>query len=542
VGALASVGLKVEPTKSIIYPPSTSASAAAATAAAAPASASSAANDTGQPAPTLLAHAAQQRKLPVVAEGSGFILAGVPFGPASFQREHVKETVDQLERQLKRLETAVSIDHKQRSLQCIYHIIRFCVPPQLNYLLRTLPPDITVNEAVRADNLIEDTIFRLIGHDSGDLAEARTAMARRILHLPQRLGGGGIGSIAVSQQVAYVSSWALVGNEITNHIPNLHEQLQHIQCLQHTFQRLKDTALHSELADQTVSNIFHEPYAKLQHCLLENLHNKESTDIKSSLVGEERANFVSASTREAGAWITASPYHAGCQMSNIDFSTALKLRLHLPVLAEQRRCTYCKQHASTDGYHAFHCTKNPALNGSRSIRHTAVKDAIVNITQNLRSLEFRARAEQSMANAGFVRKDGKSDDNRMDVALIDNREGPAAIYIIDVNVATVHAGGTTPYATAKKGEQEKISHYTKHWVIPSADRFLVPWVIEVPGAWGPKARTFAKWLSEQVHDRGGGLSAPAFYRLLVERVAVALQSSVASSVRALARHSEPVAP
>jgi hypothetical protein len=381
----------------------------------------------------------------------------------------------------------------------------------------------------------------MVGHDIGHAAVAKTLLARRIMHLLQRLGGGGIQSVATTRKTAYVSSWALVGEEIAKHIPNLTTRQEHIAGLQKAFTQLKDTGLHSKIAEKTVEGLISNQLPQLQHHLLEDINFKEAGDIRRSMVGEERATFVSAATREAGAWITASPYHTGCQMSNINFSTALKLRLHLPIVPEGQRCAHCKKQVPSDGYHTFHCS-NPPLVAARTVRHTAVKDAIFNITQNLRNVNLRVRAEQSMQYSGFARQaDGKFEDHRMDIAVLDEAEGPDATYVIDVMVTTIQEDSITPYTAAKEGEDKKIAHYTKHYIIPSAHRFLVPWVVEVPGAWGPKGRAFALWLSKQVQSRGGGMTSQAFYRLLVERVAVALQSSVANSVRTMARGCEPAA-
>ena len=88
---------------------------------------------------------------------------------------------------------------------------------------------------------------------------------------------------------------------------------------------------------------------------------------------------------------------------------------------------------------------------------------------------------------------------------------------------------------AKAKEDEKHKKYTSNYRIPQPDKYLVPWAVEWPGAWGPRAHKFVHLLLEWRSKYGSAthLDNMAFTRRLRERTAVAVQSANAAAIRLL---------
>ena len=132
----------------------------------------------------------------------------------------------------------------------------------------------------------------------------------------------------------------------------------------------------------------------------------------------------------------------------------------------------------------------------------------------------------------------------MDIEFVNTNEGPASAYIVDFVITGVKDSYQKLRDAAAHAEKLKVNHYTNHYVISQPDKYLVPWAIEAPGgAWGLRAIKFAKYLGAQQCEHGGSLPAAAFYRrMIVVRVAVALQCMNAAAVRRLRQDCQVAAP
>src|SRR5271168_991322 len=106
--------------------------------------------------------------------------------------------------------------------------------------------------------------------------------------------------------------------------------------------------------------------------------------------------------------------------------------------------------------------------------------------------------------------------HRMDIEFINTNEGPTSSYVVDFKITAVTSATQTLRSAALAAEEEKIKHYTTHYVIPQQDKRLVPWTIEAPGgAWGPRGTKFARYLADQQHLLGGHYTPAAFFRMIV---------------------------
>ena len=491
---------------------------------------------------------ATRHNLPITKPGDGIVIGGVPIGPAAFQQGYVRSKVDDMEKQLGDLLTVAAVDHESRSHQCLISLIRLCLPAQLTSILRTVPPSNTESEARRADHLIASTIGTLIGVPLDDSGNARVSAALRRLHLSAREGGLGIHSLLDIRHRAYFGSWALVGEEVALLLSEL--QLTKADCVKHaaelqpTLDALRASPCHAPtlLAFTAADDVFSKSTEKIQHKLMQEYHKSEAKSIRDSTTGTERAAFVSGATPEARAFLFSFGTYSGdgSTMDNADFDIAIRLRLHLPVL-KPMQCPGCHKAITEDGHHAFVCSK---LQDQRTMRHTRVQDAVLSVSRNLKHQNIRVTPNKNMDSfvktpAGMAAKVN----HRMDIEFINTNEGPTSSYVVDFKITAVTSATQTLRSAALAAEEEKIKHYTTHYVIPQPDKRLIPWAIEAPGgAWGPRATKFARYLAEQQQLFGGLYKPAAFYRMIVVRVAVALQCMNAAAVRRLDAICQAAAP
>jgi len=218
-------------------------------------------------------------------------------------------------------------------------------------------------------------------------------------------------------------------------------------------------------------------------------------------------------------------------MPNTLFDLALRIRLFSPVI-KPTQCPKCQSQITEDGHHAFSC---PALQDNRTQRHTRVSDAMLSVVRSLKHQNIRVTPNKNMDSyaktpAGIV--DGKQ--HYMDVEIINTNEGPASAYIVDFVVKGVSSSTQALRSAAAAAEEVKVKKYTSNYIINQPDKHLVPWAMEAPGgAWGVRGIKFARYLAAEQRVHGGSLNAPAFFRMIVVRMSVALQCMNAEAVRRL---------
>jgi hypothetical protein len=141
--------------------------------------------------------------------------------------------------------------------------------------------------------------------------------------------------------------------------------------------------------------------------------------------------------------------------------------------------------------------------------------------------------EPSIAPGAYEVRDGaKQQSYKGDIGLYQSLT--YLVYLIDVSIAGVNAEGHTLPATtghaARAREESKIRHYTNGTTVPAEK--IIPFVLELLGAWGPQAVEFVKRMaidkteSQDVQD-------PEYAKTLrryVQRIAFTLQRGNASQL------------
>ena len=87
-------------------------------------------------------------------------------------------------------------------LQCAVQLLRRCVLPRFDYLLRCLWPGLTRDAAAAFDDLAADCVWDMLAVPR----QPRDSPAAQLLRLPLRCGGAGVCSRALVQRVAYAAA------------------------------------------------------------------------------------------------------------------------------------------------------------------------------------------------------------------------------------------------------------------------------------------------------------------------------------------------
>jgi hypothetical protein len=276
------------------------------------------------------------------------------------------------------------------------------------------------------------------------------------------------------------------------------------------------------------------PSQKIQHCLSQELAEMDHKSILGTLQGEDKLHFMSGSTPQAGAWLTASPMLKCNQLVQGNFTLAVKLRLGLPIITNyQGPCKLCSNgFVDAQGTHAFRCNR---IQGFRTARHTHVNDTIFSIVNSMADNRLVVRKEASLE-AHVARQNtetGANSAERFADILITNANGSVRS-VLDTTIS--HPTLETAGALSKIGAQAelkqkiKIKKYTETYQLE--DSQIIPFAMETYGAWNPMSIDYLRNLAKEA----AAVSQKPYsvlYRQATERISVALQRMNAYVLRRL---------
>jgi hypothetical protein len=291
----------------------------------------------------------------------------------------------------------------KHDLQSAFHLIRLCIPQQLNHLWRTCSPTDTLSLAADADKLVRHTLFQLL-HIVDQVQELQLHQKRDLcdrIHLRIKLGGLGIPGSVDNSRSGFIGSLSLCLHYITTHFPILHEHLnsESLIPLLNSF-RHHSTSLHQLLPSFTPLDL---PFIatncvpKLQHTINDLFHQSADTRIDhhvddSSNIIKTGFVFLQPNSQHRVIQIqhlankdpinralwTALPNKFLTQFSNSGFRMATQLRLLLDIRGTRRFCS-CGKLCDLFLHHGHSCPNNKYRNPIRNSLHS-------NFTSQLRSL------------------------------------------------------------------------------------------------------------------------------------------------------------
>ena len=226
-----------------------------------------------------------------------------------------------------------------------------------------------------------------------------------------------------------------------------------------------------------------------------------------------RAHLLAASTKEAGAWLSALPISSlGLRMDDNTVRVAVGLRLGTS-LCRPHLCAHCGAEVDCKATHGLSCRWSEG----RHYRHAALNDIM---HRALTSAHIPSRLEPS----GIFRSDGKRPDG---ITMVPWENGKLLVW--DTTCPDTFAPSYTAWATSEPGAVAALAEEKKRDKYAHLDpsHSFTPVAVETSGAIGPQLLAFLKDLGRRLRQVTG--EDRAFSHLL-QRVAVAVQRGNAASV------------
>jgi hypothetical protein len=350
-----------------------------------------------------------------------------------------------------------ALSHAALPRQLALHFLRSSGLPRMNYLCRTLPPEVVNGAASRFDERVHATLRALIALDPTRLPDMG-GNTRRQTELNVRSGGLGLRPARRVSAAAYVSALAVALRVCSNHaldslpdspvFQSLAQALRSLEadgckaCAKAPVLRRPGSVSGAALGDagtivlpsfDVVEFVSHhsaiaagqagEPRARYQHQLTKQLDERAAETLLDASTPRERARIRAAADKHASRWLTVAPTHRRYILDNFTFSQAVRLRVGLPPIDATRtsplRCE-CGAALTADNHDHFLLCRTIGKSGWLA-RHNNVAGVIAKLAQETGMLvDVEARPP---------RRPGRPDQHRPDLLI-------AGVGLFDVAVTT----------------------------------------------------------------------------------------------------------
>jgi hypothetical protein len=457
----------------------------------------------------------------------GMTMGGAPIGSQPYVGTFLQKQWERITTIAARI---VEFSHFRGASQAAALLLRFCLEPKANHMLRTI--------SARSGRM-RDWAVRLDAHmaevrESVLHVDLQTLPVPGQLHLPIRRGGFGATQLEVVAPMAFLASWALTAH-LLHRIPAVHRAIVAAEdgvCgqewsadLQYSIERV--TVLTGEppdlgFEDYTQGGDDLPPTRGLQGVLLQQYYSHKFGDgggLKgiSFLTPFQYARMASLAVPGALDWLTAVPYSGDLySLSDEEFRAAISwfFGLPQPVLAS---ITFCSQGHLTDKLGVHYVNRNcsavsAVTDGSgnwKSIRHDII---VRTLRQMIEEIGLRSTLEPGGLPGDATRY--RRADLKIFAFPTDNLDT-----LVDVTVASPYtsdltlrhsSAGHVEGDAAQRAEDAKLKSYA--FLDTSVVRF-VPFAFDTYGAAAPRAASFLRDLSVLMAEKSvSSDSGPEFDR------------------------------
>ena len=202
-----------------------------------------------------------------------------------------------------------------------------------------------------------------------------------------------------------------------------------------------------------------------------------------------RARLLAASTKEAGAWLSAFPISSlGLRMDDNTVRVAVGLRLGTS-LCRPHLCAHCGAEVECKATHDLNCRWSEG----RHYRHAALNDIV---HRALTSAHIPSRLEPS----GIFRSDGKRPDG---ITMVPWENGKLLVW--DATCPDTFAPSYTAWATSEPGAVAALAEEKKRDKYAHLDpsHSFTPVAVETSGAIGLQSLAFLKDLGRRLRQVTG---------------------------------------
>ena len=373
------------------------------------------------------------------------------------------------------------LQHAEMPSQISTLLLRMSALPSMGYLSRTIRPHLLADYAKKFDLMVLETAVSKL-----NLPKALSEETVSTLHLPLRLGGFGLRSVAKTSSAAYFSAVAQTVPDLLAIVPANHvnsllvEEKSRIptanaiqSCLEFfaaSGLTLGQAGLPRNLAEFWGNYSLPTPGSRLQSAVCTLLESVALAKLKAQLDLHNQQRIVSAGGKFAGVWLSVTPTSFDLQLTDEEMGLASRIRLGLPPLDNLPVSCVCGQVLDDDPDHFLSC---------QNLRRSAVTsrhDSIVRLlAKHLRRASALVHEEQRFPGERKLRPD-------LDVFFSDE-------YLL-VDVVVTHPAAPSrksikPLAAAGDWERRKVNKYESLAAVHGAKVF--GFSLESIGAWSGQA-------------------------------------------------------
>jgi hypothetical protein len=440
----------------------------------------------------------------------GIDILGTPVGTPEYVKGALTDVLEDMIEEAEGLLKAATDDIVAPTLQHVFHLIRVCVIPRANHLLRTIHPHAVGELLDKFDLAVVALVLNLIlGMDLDAAASSLTtkqlgAIGDR-LHLPTSMGGVGLTGLRLVHEAAYLGSRLLVGASMKKRVPwlfnvNSDGDPEFMLGLAALVRQVNEGGILFPAEEPcAIWTSFEKTQFKMQRLLMERKDKYIRRFVDEGMTAEGKLIWDSCGTAEAARPFSTIPCFPAQQLPNHVFKLALATQLGVtlkdinPALFSGTECTLCgMKDVGNFTEHAMCCrsTAPAAVSG----RHNAIRDTLAGL---LRKLGYSVRVETAIEN--YADRDNSSDTHpveqqdhplppdktkhRADVTL---HAGGAMTRLVDVTVRMPNRHAKTAGSGARLGENHKLAWYKKHYHRGSIK--VIPFALEPFGYWGEDAQ------------------------------------------------------
>lgn len=392
----------------------------------------------------------------------GIKVLGVPIGKDSFIKDNLIKNLEKFKQPIQKL---TKLDDAQVAFKLLSNCMGLC---SVNYHLRCTPPSLTSDLAKQYDDMILDTLSKIIG-----IIPTKNQIDQ--IHLPCKMGGLGLKNAEKHREAAFISSF----NSTEAFLTLMFAQEELNSMIEFLLEDVKYFDNNMNIALSKCQKVVSEDIDKQSHKIL--LFNSSEKD---------KARLLSTAGNQMSLILNADlGIPRGFRLNNQEFQTFIQHNLGMNISNSNEKCRHCYVDLDTKGFHCLTCKRGEY---GPIQRHNAVRNILFKFCQKAvlnPRLEVPLRSGSKLTPADIFIPIG---DNGKPVALDITICHPQAVSV--VKDAAGETGFANKIATSKKMKKHDVG------CVKEGIKFI-PFAMEIFGKLAPTARNIVEQIATAIANR-----------------------------------------
>ncbi len=436
------------------------------------------------PIPEITISQCEQMGIPIPSETDSVEILGLPVTNDPFKGKlWVRKRVEELTNPLFEGIRNVHITKKSYS-HLLYQLIRLCLIPKVNHIIRGTPPPWCIDSMKDFDNKTSDFVLDLANIPRTTLELNEVNRMRTVIQTPAKLGGLSVKSMTNTRRAAYVGSWCLILPTLTKVFPRVKQILEleestasnvpvtNIPTIMEFVKNFKELKNENLLPlELSLTSLFESPARLIQKEVSYKEDKLRQQNFLDSLQGNYKASFLANCADCAHIWILSIPSNHRLRLATVHFELAMQDRLQAPIRVNDCICPSRHNGCNQDRFYLTSC-------GHGTPRHNRLRDIISEICK-WEGISTNTKRTVNLVRSYFDIKNGLDpsaiyDAQRKEADLI--VRDPLGDKVIDFTIVrpdnspeTLHSNLTG--VSAVNAVTKKFNDYSKLFELPSG-RFI----------------------------------------------------------------------